>query len=55
VDLVPALLAYALPALLIAMLPGPDTAMLLATAVVAGRRAAARAAWAWDPDYSSGD
>lgn len=40
-----ALLAYAVPAALITMLPGPDTAMVLATAVKAGRRAAVRAAW----------
>lgn len=40
-----ALLAYALPAALITMLPGPDTAMVLATALRAGRAAAARAAW----------
>lgn len=44
-DVVHALLAYALPAALITMLPGPDTAMVLATAVKAGRAAAARAAW----------
>lgn len=40
-----ALLAYAVPAALITMLPGPDTAMVLATAVKAGSRAAVRAAW----------
>lgn len=40
-----ALLAYAVPGALITMLPGPDTAMVLATAVKAGRRAAVRAAW----------
>ncbi len=40
-----ALLAYALPALLITLLPGPHTMMVLSTAVRAGRAAAARAAW----------
>jgi threonine/homoserine/homoserine lactone efflux protein len=40
-----ALLAYAVPALLITLLPGPDTIMVLSTAVRAGRAAAARAAW----------
>ncbi|CAN5839530.1 hypothetical protein BH18ACT7_BH18ACT7_10890 [soil metagenome] len=44
-DLVTALLAYTVPAALITMLPGPDTAMVLATVVKAGRAAAARAAW----------
>ncbi len=44
-DLTAALLAYAIPAALITMLPGPDTAMLLATAVKAGRAAAIRAAF----------
>ncbi len=44
-NLAHALLAYAIPAALITMLPGPDTAMVLATAVKAGRRAAVRAAW----------
>ncbi len=44
-DVVHALLAYTLPAALITMLPGPDTAMVFATAVKAGRAAAARAAW----------
>jgi threonine/homoserine/homoserine lactone efflux protein len=44
-QLVAPMLAYALPAALITMLPGPDTAMVLATAVRAGRRAAARAAF----------
>lgn len=39
-----ALVAYVIPAALITMLPGPDTAMVLTTAVQAGRRAAARAA-----------
>jgi threonine/homoserine/homoserine lactone efflux protein len=43
-DLAQALVAYALPAALITMLPGPDTAMVLMTAVKAGRAAAARAA-----------
>jgi len=38
------MLAYALPAALITALPGPDTAMVLTTAVRAGRRPAARAA-----------
>jgi threonine/homoserine/homoserine lactone efflux protein len=36
--------AYAVAAALITMLPGPDTAVVLATALNAGRRAAARAA-----------
>ena len=36
---------YAVPAALITMLPGPDTAMILTTAVKAGRGAAVRAAW----------
>jgi threonine/homoserine/homoserine lactone efflux protein len=40
-----ALLAYAAPAAAITMLPGPDTAMVLTTAVKEGRRAATRAAW----------
>lgn len=44
VDLGYALLAYAVPAALITMLPGPDTAMVLTTAVKAGRVAAVRAA-----------
>jgi len=44
-DLVHALLAYALPAALITMLPGPDTAMVLMTAARAGRAAAVRAAF----------
>lgn len=35
---------YALPAALITMLPGPDTAVVLNTAIKAGRGAAARAA-----------
>src|SRR5262245_44577672 len=39
------MVAYALPAALITALPGPDTAMVLTTALRAGRRAAARAAW----------
>src|SRR5919197_95012 len=39
------MLAYAVPAALITMLPGPDTAMVLTTALRAGRGAAARAAW----------
>ena len=39
------LLAYALPAALITMLPGPDTAMVLTTALKAGPAAAVRAAW----------
>ncbi|HZC71577.1 MAG TPA: LysE family translocator [Jatrophihabitans sp.] len=39
------MLTYALPAALITMLPGPDTAMVLSTALHAGRRPAARAAW----------
>jgi len=43
--LVDPILAYALPAALITMLPGPDTAMVLTTAVRAGRGAAVRAAW----------
>jgi len=45
VDLAHALWAYAVPAALITMLPGPDTAMVLMTAVRSGRRAAIRAAW----------
>jgi threonine/homoserine/homoserine lactone efflux protein len=44
-DLTHTLVAYAIPAALITMLPGPDTAMVLATAVTAGRRAAVRAAF----------
>lgn len=40
-----ALLAYAIPAALITILPGPDTAMVLATALKAGRAAAVRASW----------
>ena len=40
-----AMVSYALPAALITMLPGPDTAMVLATAVKGGRSAAVRAAW----------
>jgi len=43
--LIDILLAYAIPAALITMLPGPDTAVVLATAIKAGRGAAARAAW----------
>jgi len=43
--LIAPVLAYTVPAALITMLPGPDTAMVLTTAVRAGRRAAARAAW----------
>jgi len=43
-ELAPALLAYAIPAALITMLPGPDTAMVLTTAVKGGRRAAVLAA-----------
>jgi threonine/homoserine/homoserine lactone efflux protein len=39
------MLAYAVPAALITALPGPDTAMVLTTALRAGRRAATRAAW----------
>src|SRR5438552_7256758 len=39
------MLAYTIPAALITMLPGPDTAMVLTTALRAGRGAAARAAW----------
>ncbi len=42
-DLAQTLLAYAIPAALITMLPGPDTAMVLTTAVRAGRAAAVRA------------
>ena len=42
---VQAMVAYAVPAALVTMLPGPDTVMVLATAAKAGRRAAARAAW----------
>jgi len=37
--------AYAVAAALITMLPGPDTAVVLATAIDGGRRAAARAAF----------
>lgn len=37
-------LAYALPALLITMLPGPDTVVVITTAATAGRRAAVHAA-----------
>lgn len=44
-DLTAAVLAYALPAVLITMLPGPDTAMVLTTAVKAGQAAAVRAAF----------
>ena len=44
-DLVGPLVASAFPAALITMLPGPDTAMVLTTALRHGRRAAARAAW----------
>jgi threonine/homoserine/homoserine lactone efflux protein len=44
-ELLPALVAYALPAALITMLPGPDTAMVLTTALRHGRQAAFRAAW----------
>jgi len=44
VNLTAALLAYAVPAALITMLPGPDTAVVLTTAVRAGRAAAVRAA-----------
>jgi threonine/homoserine/homoserine lactone efflux protein len=40
-----AMLTYLLPAALITIIPGPDTAMILTTAVRAGRRAAVRAAW----------
>lgn len=43
-DLTAALLAYAVPAALITMLPGPDTAVVLTTAVGVGRAAAVRAA-----------
>ena len=43
-NLTAALLAYAVPAALITMLPGPDTAVVLTTAVRAGRAAAVRAA-----------
>jgi threonine/homoserine/homoserine lactone efflux protein len=39
-----ALAAYALAAALLTMLPGPDTAIVLATAINAGRAAAVRAA-----------
>jgi len=39
------LVAYALPAALITMLPGPDTAMVLTTALKGGPAAAVRAAW----------
>jgi len=45
VVLTDALLAYALPAALITMLPGPDTAMVLVTAIKGGPAAAIRAAW----------
>jgi threonine/homoserine/homoserine lactone efflux protein len=38
------MLAYVVPAALITMLPGPDTAMVISTALRAGRGAAARAA-----------
>jgi threonine/homoserine/homoserine lactone efflux protein len=44
-SLIAAMSAYAVPAALITMLPGPDTAMVLTTALRAGRGAAARAAW----------
>jgi threonine/homoserine/homoserine lactone efflux protein len=44
-DFVGPLLSFALPAALITMLPGPDTAMVLTTALRHGRGAAARAAW----------
>jgi threonine/homoserine/homoserine lactone efflux protein len=44
-ELIGPMAAYAIPAALITMLPGPDTAMVLTTAVRAGRGAAARAAW----------
>lgn len=37
--------AYAIAAALLTMLPGPDTAIVIATAVNAGRRAAVRAAF----------
>ena len=37
--------AYAVAAALLTMLPGPDTAIVIATAVNAGRRAAVRAAF----------
>lgn len=45
VVLTDALLSYAVPAALITMLPGPDTAMVLATAIRGGPAAAMRAAW----------
>jgi threonine/homoserine/homoserine lactone efflux protein len=44
-SLTAALVSYAIPAALITMLPGPDTAMVLATVVKSGRPAAVRAAW----------
>ena len=44
-DLTAALLAYAVPAALITMLPGPDTAMVLTTGIRSGRAAAVRAAF----------
>lgn len=44
-SLIATMAAYAAPAALITMLPGPDTAMVLTTALRAGRGAAARAAW----------
>ena len=43
-ELAHALLAYAIPAALITMLPEPNTAMVLTTAVKGGRRAAVMAA-----------
>ncbi len=51
VDLTHALWAYAVPAALITMLPGPDTAMVLMTAVRSGRRAASRR---WLPSFGWG-
>jgi len=44
-NLTHALLTYAVPAALITILPVPDTAMVLTTALKAGRAAALRAAW----------
>jgi len=45
VSLANAMISYVAPAALITILPGPDTAMVLATAVKSGRPAAVRAAW----------
>jgi threonine/homoserine/homoserine lactone efflux protein len=45
VTLLAPIVAYALPAALMTMLPGPDTAMILTTALKAGPAAAVRATW----------